>query len=97
MWMEDRVGDWTPWIITIVYNGLADDCDGAAALAKWWFKQHGIKAEILNLYSDKEGHAVCVTKDRETMVTNERVVSLNPANWKKEMLDYFGGKYTEII
>jgi len=24
-------------------------------------------------------------------------VNLNPANWKKEMLDYFGGKYTEII
>ena len=97
MWMEDRVGDWTPWIITIVYNGLADDCDGAAALAKWWFKQHGIKAEILNLYSNKEGHAVCVTKDRETMVTNERVVNLNPACWEKEMLEYFGNKYTEII
>ncbi len=31
------------------------------------------------------------------MVTNERVVNLNPMNWEKEMLEYFGGKYTEII
>ncbi len=96
-WTEDKLGDWTPWVITLAYNELQDDCDGAAALAKWWFKQNGVEADIFNLYSAKEGHAVCVTKDRETMVTNERVVNLNPANWKKEMLDYFGGKYTEII
>ena len=96
-WQEDKIGDWTQWVSTLVYNDIKGDCDDAAALAKWWFKQNGIKADIFNLYSDKEGHTVCVTKDRETMVTNERVVSLNPANWKKEMLDYFGGKYTEII
>jgi len=96
-WAEDRVGDWTPWVITLAYRGLKDDCDGAAALAKWWFKQHGIKSDIFNLYSAAEGHTVCVTKDRETMVTNERVVNLNPACWEKEMLDYFGNKYTEII
>ena len=97
LWQEDVIGDWTPWVSTILCNDFQDDCDGAAALAKWWFKQHGIKAEILNLYSNKEGHAVCVTKDRETMVTNERVVNLNPACWEKEMLEYFGNKYTEII
>ena len=96
-WQEDKVGDWTQWISTLIYNGYQGDCDDAATLAKWWFKQHGIKADIFNLYSDKEGHTVCVTKDRETMVTNERVVSLNPACWEKEMLEYFGGKYTEII
>ena len=96
-WQEDRIGDWTQWVSTLTYNGFEGDCDDAAQVAKWWFKQHGIKAEILNLYSDKEGHAVCVTKDRETMVTNERVVNLNPTCWEKEMLEYFGGKYTEII
>ena len=96
-WAEDRVGDWTPWVITLAYRGLKDDCDGAAALAKWWFKQHGIKAEILNLYSATEGHTICVTKDKETMVTNERVVNLNPTCWEKEMLEYFGNKYTVII
>ena len=97
LWQEDVMGDWTPWVMTILCNDFQDDCDGAAVLAKWWFKEHGVEAEILNLYSDKEGHAVCVTKDREIMVTNERVVNLNPACWEKEMLDYFGNKYTVII
>ena len=96
-WREDNLKDWTPWIMTIVYNGLQDDCDGAAALAKWWFTEHGVEADILNLYSDKEGHSVCVTKDRETMVTNERVVELNPATWEDDILRYFGNKYEVII
>ena len=97
VWKEDVGGDWTPWVMTIIRQSFRDDCDGAAALAKWWFKEHGIEAEILNLYSKTEGHAICVTKNRETMVTNERVVDLNPTCWEKEMLEYFGGKYTEII
>lgn len=97
VWKADNMGDWTPWVMTIICQSFKDDCDGAATLAKWWFKQNGIKAEILNLYSDKEGHTVCVTKNRETMVTNERVVNLNPMNWEKEMLAYFGNKYTIVI
>ena len=96
LWQDDVMGDWTPWVSTIPCNDFQDDCDGAAALAKWWFKQNGIEAEILNLYSDKEGYAFCVTKDRETMVTNERVVNLNPTCWEKEMLEYFGNRYTII-
>jgi len=97
VWKEDIAGDWTPWVMTIIRQSFKDDCDGAAALAKWWFKKHGIEAEILNLYSATEGHAVCVTKDRKTMVTNERVVNLNPLDWKKEVLEYFNGKYETII
>ena len=96
-WQDDVVGDWTPWVSTVIAKDLQDDCDGAAALAKWWFKQNGVEAEILNLYSDKSGHTICVTKDRTKMVTNERVVNLNPTCWEKEMLEYFGNKYTEII
>jgi len=96
-WQEDVMGDWTPWVSTVIAKDLQDDCDGAAALAKWWFKEHGIKADIFNLYSATAGHTVCVTKDRETMVTNERVVNLNPTCWEKEMLEYFGNKYTVII
>ena len=96
-WQEDGIGDWTQWVSTLVYNDLKGDCDDAANLAKWWFKEHGVEAEILNLYSDKEGHAVCVTKNRETMVSNERVVNLNPVNWEKEVMEYFGNKYTVII
>jgi len=97
VWVEDKAGDWTPWVMTIICQSFKDDCDGAAALAKWWFTEHGVAAEILNLYSDKEGHTVCVTKNRETMVTNERVVSLNPTCWEKEVMEYFGNKYTTII
>ena len=97
LWQDDVMGDWTPWVMTIICNDFTDDCDGAATLAKWWFKQNGVEAEILNLYSDKSGHTVCVTKSRGWMVSNENVVMLHPLNWKKEMLEYFGNKYQVII
>jgi hypothetical protein len=96
-WQGDVVGDWTPWASTVIAKDLQDDCDGAAALAKWWFKQNGVEADILNLYSDKEGHAICVTKDRTKMVTNERVIDLNPATWEQDVMKYFGNKYEVII
>ena len=61
-WKTDTVGDWTCWPITLIYSEMWGDCDDAAALAKWLFKEHGVEAEILNLYSAKEGHTICVTK-----------------------------------
>ena len=97
VWVEDKAGDWTPWVMTIICQSFKDDCDGAAALAKWWFKEHGVEAEILNLYSTKEGHAICVTKDRTKMVTNERVIDLNPATWEQDVMKYFGNEYEVII
>ena len=96
-WKTDTVGDWTCWPITLIYSEMWGDCDDAAALAKWWFKEHGVEADIFNLYSAKEGHTICVTKDRMRMVTNERVVNLNPTCWEKEMLEYFGNKYEVVI
>ena len=96
-WQEDKVGDWTQWVVTLVTNSFTGDCDDAAALAKWWFKQNGVEAEILNLYSATEGHTVCVTKDRTKMVTNERVVQLFPETWEQDVMNYFGNKYTVII
>jgi len=81
----------------MVCSQFRGDCDDAAQLAKWWFKEHGVEAEILNLYSAKEGHAICVTKDRTKMVTNERVVELNPATWEQDVMKYFGNKYEVII
>jgi len=97
VWKEDAGGDWTPWIMTIIRQSFKDDCDGAAALAKWWFKEHGIEAEILNLYSATEGHTICITKSRGWMVTNERVVMLHPDKWEIGVLKYFNGKYEVII
>jgi len=96
-WQEDKAGDWTQWIVTLVENNLTGDCDDAATLAKWWFRQNGVEAEILNLYSDKEGHTVCVTKDRTKMVTNERVVQLFPETWEADVMNYFRNKYTVMI
>ena len=96
-WTEDTIGDWTPWVMTIICNDFTDDCDGAATLAKWWFKQHGVEAEILNLYSATEGHTICVTKDRTKMVTNERVVHLFPETWEQDIMRYFRDKYEVII
>jgi hypothetical protein len=97
VWGEDQAGDWTPWVSTVIAKDLQDDCDGAAALAKWWFKQNGVEADILNLYSTKEGHAICVTKDRTKMVTNERVVELNPITWEQDVMQYFGNAYEVIL
>ena len=96
-WTEDTIGDWTPWVMTIICQSFKDDCDGAATLAKWWFKQNGIKADIFNLYSDKSGHTICVTKDRTKMVTNERVVHLFPETWEQDIMRYFRDKYEVII
>ncbi len=97
VWKEDSLRDWTQWITTMVCSQFRGDCDDAAQLAKWWFKEHGVEAEILNLYSAKEGHAICVTKDRTKMVTNERVVELNPATWEQDVMKYFGNKYEVIL
>lgn len=96
-WQDDVVGDWTPWVMTILCNDFQDDCDGAAVLAKWWFTEHGVEAEILNLYSKTEGHTICVTKDRTKMVSNERVVLLHHLDWEKEVMNYFGNKYEVIL
>jgi hypothetical protein len=97
VWVEDKAGDWTPWVMTIICQSFKDDCDGAANLAKWWFKENGIEAEILNLYSATEGHTICVTKDRTKMVTNERVIQLFPETWEDDIMRYFKNKYEVII
>ena len=96
-WKEDSLKDWTPWVATIVYKSITDDCDGAAELAKWHFKTKGIKADILNLYNQNEGHTICVTKDRTKMVSNGNVVSLNPDTWEQDVMQYFNNEYEVII
>ena len=96
-WKEDNFADWTPWIMTMTYQAYTDDCDGAAEFAKWWFKEHGVEADILNLYSEKEGHTICVTKDRTKMVSNGNVVILNPATWEADVMKYFNNEYEVIL
>ena len=92
-WKEDNFADWTPWIMTMTYQAYTDDCDGAAEFAKWYWKNHGVEADILNLYNSKEGHTICVTKDRTKMVSNGNVVTLNPATWEADVMQYFNNEY----
>ena len=96
-WTEDNFKDWVQWPSTLIYNDFKGDCDDAARLAYWWFKQNGVEAEILNLYSAKEGHAVCITKDRKKMVTNELALELNPETWEQDMMSFFHNKYDTVI
>ena len=96
-WTEDNFKDWVQWPSTLIYNDFKGDCDDAARLGYWWFKQNGVEAEILNLYSAKEGHAVCITKDRKKMVTNELALELNPETWEQDMMSFFHNKYDTVI
>ena len=96
-WTADTFKDWVQWPSTLIYNDFKGDCDDAARLAYWWFKQNGVEAEILNLYSAKEGHAVCITKDRKKMVTNELALELNPETWEQDMMSFFHNKYDTVI
>jgi len=92
-WSEDTLKDWVQWPSTLIYNDFKGDCDDVAKLAYWWFKNHGIKAEILNLYNSKEGHTICVTKDR--MVSNGNVIKMNTD--RDSVLKYFNGEYDTVI
>ena len=96
-WTADTLKDWVQWPSTLIYNDFKGDCDDAAALAKWWFTQNGVEAEILNLFSPKYGHTVCVTKDRKVMVSNGNVIELNPATWEQDVIKYFNNEYEVII
>ena len=98
-WKADNLKDWNPWVITIVARDLVDDCDGAAVLAKWWYKEHASEGRIVVLYSadGKSGHAVCVRVDNKEFVSNDDVVVLNPNNWEDDLLQKFGNKYSVII
>lgn len=99
IWVNDDPVDWYPWIITIINRGLQDDCDGAAILAKWWYKEHGIDARLVFIYSDdgKFGHAICVKNDNSQFVSNSMVIDIVSSDWRKEIFDKFDNTYSIII
>jgi len=98
-WKEDNLKDWTPWVITIIARELVDDCDGAAVLAKWWYKEHASEGRIVVLYSadGNFAHSVCIKENNKEFVSNNEVVVLNPNNWEEDLLQKFGNKYSVII
>ncbi len=93
IWKEDSFKDWRPWVITIIDNNLHDDCDGAAVLGKWALKQIGIKSRIISLRGKGSGHAVCVSKENDIMITNHKLIILDPNNFPSNMFAYFNNNY----
>jgi hypothetical protein len=98
-WKKDNYKDWTPWASTIIARKMEDDCDGAAALAKWYLKAKGMKSSILNLYPEdmSYGHAVCIVAGNNFFVSNDEVIYINPSNWKQNLFENLDGDYTIII
>ena len=94
---KDKTKDWLPWIITLVDRDFEDDCDGAAILGRWAFKQIGVKSDLVSLYGKNSGHMICVSKDRKYIISNNYIFNLITNNWKKETLDIFKGKYNKIL
>jgi len=98
-WKKDNLKDWSPWVITIIARDLLDDCDGAAVLAKWWYKKHNVASRIVALYSSdgKLGHAICVRNDNMEFVSNNDIIKLDHTNWENDLLKKFGNDYSVII
>ena len=95
-WTKDTLFDWSPWVLTILNNDYKDDCDGAANLGKFLLNNIGIKSSVINLYGDG-GHAVCISKDKKIMISNNEVVKLDPKNWKSDIFKSFNNRYNIII
>lgn len=98
-WRQDRFKDWYPWVITIVNKDISDDCDGAASLAKWWWKKHGVSSRFVYLYTENfsEGHVVCVANSNLTFVSNSEVIDIDPSNWQQDLLSRFNNMYSIVI
>jgi hypothetical protein len=97
-WKKDNFRDWVPWVSTIINNDFVDDCDGSAKLAKWLFKKIEIRSNIITLYSGKNAHEVCVTKDKLVFVSNGQLIRLSGKKpWKEEILFIFDKKYDNVI
>ena len=98
-WKEDNLKDWIPWIYTLICNDFKDDCDGAATLAKYWYKENNIKSRLVFIYTEdfSFGHCICVVNDNKEFISNNQIIEINSNNWKQDILDYFSGKYSLII
>ncbi len=98
-WKEDSFKDWIPWIFTIIVKNLQDDCDGAAALAKWHLKENGIKSRTISIYSKNldVGHAICVANDNTFFVSNNDIINLDSKNWKEDLFKKLDNRFSRII
>lgn len=73
----------------VVARGWTDDCDGAAVLAQWGFRQIGMPCRIYRLVRSGGGHRVCVTNDHRYFTSNGSVVEIPTAtDWKNFILSW---------
>jgi hypothetical protein len=97
-WKQDKWKDWQPWIITLIKRNYQDDCDGAAVLGKFLFKQLGTEGRIYSLRGKKTGHAIFVSDDLSSLVTNNEVSTGDPGKWTDSRIKlHFNLKYNRII
>lgn len=99
-WKEDSFKDWIPTVYTLICKELSDDCDGAASLAKFWYKENGINSRLVFIYSNdlKNGHTICIRNDNIEFVSNNNIITIQEPNlWKEEILKSFDNKYSIIL
>jgi len=84
-------------------RGQRDDCDGAAAMAKWAWKQFGVESDIRILRGESNmdaRHAICVRRDMAVFTTNGFLVNVERFaemyGLKNAIIGYFGAEFTQI-
>ena len=98
-WTRDKYWDWIPWIITIINKDYREDCDGAATLAKWLYKQLYIDADlvILGRYNLRN-HMICIRKDRKQFVSNNEVIDIPEGeDWEFFIRECFNFEYKFMV
>jgi hypothetical protein len=96
-WKEDRT-DWQQWVTTLLHNDKHGDCEDAANLAKFLFKQINMPGKIYNLYGQKTGHAIFVTDDLSSLVSNSEVSTGDAGKWTDSRIKlHFNLRYNRII
>lgn len=88
-------GDWVPWVITVL-NKDSGTCVDFAVLGKW-MQRHRVfgKSVIIELWTSGKwsGHSVSYSFFDCSMVSNGEYVQFESMKWKKEIYEYFDGKY----
>lgn len=98
-WKADKLKDWIPWVYNIIINDLYDDCDGAAIIAKYWYKENNIHSRLGFLYNNdfSKGHCICIKEDNTEFISNNQIIKIKAMYWKQDILRYFNHEYTILF
>jgi len=89
-WHSDGGVEWIPDSPEIVVaRGWKDDCDGAAVLAQWGFRQMNILSAIYRLDRPGGGHRVCVAWSKSVFTSNGSVVEIPyGVDWEHYVIEW---------